>query len=84
MGLREDLGAISKVCRRIVIGMAENLILLIPDGVDAVDEFHIFREDGTDGEGVNPGSAAFLLFKVARLAMALLIDTSSNPFIFCR
>ena len=63
MGLREDLGAISKVCRRIVVGMAKNLILLVPDGIDAVDKFHILRENSTDGEGMNPGPSAFFLFQ---------------------
>src|SRR5699024_10081267 len=43
--------------------MAENLILLVPDRVYAVDKLHILRENRSDREGMDSCTAAFFLLQ---------------------
>ena len=63
MGLGIDFGAVSKVCRRIIICMTEDLILFVPDSINAVNKFHIFRKDSPDRERMDPCAPDCLFFQ---------------------
>lgn len=60
--MRIGFASVCKVSGRIVAGMAEVLILLVADLVNALQESSVLGNDRAEREGMNSGTAGFLFF----------------------